>query len=43
MTSAILAMEDVRKYFPVKRSFLEGIASKRTEQVHSIDGVSRMI
>jgi peptide/nickel transport system ATP-binding protein len=43
MTSAILAMEDVRKYFPVKRSFLEGLASRRIEHVHAVDGVSLRI
>jgi peptide/nickel transport system ATP-binding protein len=33
-------MEDVKKFFPVKRSFLDGLAGRRVEQVHAVDGVT---
>lgn len=43
MTDPILEMQDVKKYFPVKRSFLDGLAGRRAKQVHAVDGVSLRI
>lgn len=39
MTS-ILAMQEVKKHFPVKRSFIEGLVGTKAKQVRAVDGVS---
>jgi peptide/nickel transport system ATP-binding protein len=40
LTAAILAMEDVRKLFPVKRNFIEGLMGGKVKFVRAVDGVS---
>ena len=40
MTETILSLEDVRKHFPVKRSFVEGLVGRRAKYVRAVDGVS---
>jgi peptide/nickel transport system ATP-binding protein len=40
MTEALLVLEDVKKHFPIKRSFIEGLVGRRAKYVRAVDGVS---
>jgi peptide/nickel transport system ATP-binding protein len=40
MTENLIAMQDVRKLFPVKRSFLEGLVGGPMKYVRAVDGVN---
>ena len=40
MSEIILEVEDLRKYFPVQRSFLERLLARRLDYVRAVDGVS---
>jgi peptide/nickel transport system ATP-binding protein len=40
MTEALLSLEDVKKHFPVKRSFVEGLIGGKMKYVKAVDGVS---
>lgn len=40
MTDALLSLEDVKKHFPVKRSFVEGLIGGKPKYVRAVDGVS---
>ena len=40
MTGAMLTFADVKKHFPVKRSFLEGLVGAKAKFVRAVDGVS---
>ena len=41
--SELLTFENVRKHFPVKRSFVEGLVGGRPKYVRAVDGVSLSI
>jgi peptide/nickel transport system ATP-binding protein len=43
MTEALLQLEDVKKHFPVKRSFIEGLVGSKAKYVRAVDGVSLRI
>ncbi len=43
MTDALLSLQDVKKHFPVKRSFIEGLVGGKTKYVRAVDGVSLSI
>ncbi|MFX1266138.1 MAG: ATP-binding cassette domain-containing protein, partial [Promethearchaeota archaeon] len=36
----IIEVKDVKKYFPVQKSFLESLISKESEFVRAVDGIS---
>ncbi|MDG6909936.1 MAG: ATP-binding cassette domain-containing protein [Nitrososphaerota archaeon] len=40
MTEALVALQDVKKHFPVKRSFVDGLLGAKAKQVRAVDGVS---
>lgn len=40
MSEALLSLEDVKKHFPVKRSFIEGLVGRKAKYVRAVDGVS---
>jgi peptide/nickel transport system ATP-binding protein len=40
VTGALLSFQDVKKYFPVRRSFIEGLMGGRLKYVRAVDGVS---
>jgi len=40
MTGTLLAFDDIKKHFPVKRSFVEGLIGGRQKFVRAVDGVS---
>lgn len=40
MTKTLVNFREVKKYFPVKRSFLEGLLAKESRYVRAVDGVS---
>jgi peptide/nickel transport system ATP-binding protein len=40
MTEELLSLQDVRKHFPVKRSFIEGLVGGKPKYVRAVDGVS---
>jgi peptide/nickel transport system ATP-binding protein len=40
MTHDLLVLEDVKKHFPVKRSFIEGLVGRKAKFVRAVDGVS---
>ena len=37
---ALLSFQDVKKYFPVRRSFVEGLAGGKLKYVRAVDGVN---
>jgi len=41
--SVLLSFEDVKKYFPVKRSFVEGLVGGKPKYVRAVDGISLSI
>jgi peptide/nickel transport system ATP-binding protein len=43
MTDALLSLEGVKKHFPVKRSFVEGLVGGKPRYVRAVDGVSLSI
>ena len=43
MTGPLLQFEDVKKHFPVKRSFVEGLAGTKPRYVRAVDGVTLSI
>ena len=43
MTEALLQLQDVKKYFPVKRSFIEGLVGRKAKYVRAVDGVTLRI
>ena len=38
--SSLVVMQGVKKHFPVKRSFVEGVLGAKAKQVRAVDGVS---
>ncbi len=40
MTAALLSLEDVKKHFQVKRSFVESLFGRKPKYVRAVDGVS---
>ena len=40
MTDDLITFQDVKKHFPVKRSFVEGLLGGKARQVRAVDGVS---
>jgi len=40
MSEVILEVKDLRKYFPVQRSFLERLLARRLDYVKAVDGIS---
>jgi peptide/nickel transport system ATP-binding protein len=43
MTEKLLSLQDVKKHFPVKRSFIEGLVGGKPKYVRAVDGVSLSI
>jgi peptide/nickel transport system ATP-binding protein len=43
MSTPLLQFQDVKKHFPVKRSFVEGLAGVKPRYVRAVDGVSLSI
>ena len=43
MMGALLTLQDVKKHFPVKRSFVEGLMGAKAKYVRAVDGVSLTI
>jgi len=43
MTDDLLTIQDVKKHFPVKRSFIEGLLGVKAKSVRAVDGVTLTI
>lgn len=43
MSGPLLQLQDVKKHFPVKRSFIEGLAGAKPRYVRAVDGVNLTI
>ncbi|HMD78585.1 MAG TPA: oligopeptide/dipeptide ABC transporter ATP-binding protein [Nitrososphaerales archaeon] len=43
MTGPLLIIKDVKKHFPVKRSFVEGLLGSKAKSVRAVDGVTLSI
>ena len=43
MSAALVQFQDVKKHFPVKRSFVEGLAGVKPRYVRAVDGVNLSI
>jgi peptide/nickel transport system ATP-binding protein len=43
MTEPLVTIQDVKKHFPVKRSFVEGLMGSRAKNVRAVDGVTLTI
>ncbi len=40
MTEALISLQGVKKHFPVRRSFMEGLTGAKAKYVRAVDGVS---